>query len=171
MKITNRPGTTLLALLLVSPVHAQLTPNPPPAARPVTGPGLQDSLRLAQAILAACATKGFPVSVSVVDSAGQAKVSLAADSSPGRTLTAVRKAATAVAFRLAGSQLTRRVADDRELAKQLATNPEYNAHAGSLPLWSNGQLLGAVGVTGAPSHEDDEACARAGVAQSPYQSL
>ncbi|MCU7857929.1 MAG: heme-binding protein, partial [Candidatus Thiodiazotropha sp. (ex Lucinoma borealis)] len=35
--------------------------------------------------------------------------------------------------------------------------------AGGLPVQAGGQLLGGVGVSGAPSGETDEACAQAGV--------
>ncbi|MBV2091917.1 MAG: heme-binding protein, partial [Candidatus Thiodiazotropha sp. (ex Ctena orbiculata)] len=37
--------------------------------------------------------------------------------------------------------------------------------AGGLPVQAGGQLLGGVGVSGAPSGETDEACAQAGIDQ------
>jgi uncharacterized protein GlcG (DUF336 family) len=37
--------------------------------------------------------------------------------------------------------------------------------AGGLPIEAGGQLLGAVGVSGAPAGETDERCARAGIAK------
>jgi uncharacterized protein GlcG (DUF336 family) len=35
---------------------------------------------------------------------------------------------------------------------------------GGLPIFRNGQIEGACGVGGAPSHEQEEECARAGIA-------
>jgi len=166
------------AAVLATSVQAQNAPAgaaaPPANAGPPTGapppntaitPSLQSALALAQSALAACKAKGFAVSVSVVDSAGLAKVTLGADGSPGRTATSVRKAATAAAFNAPGSELEARAAKDKDFAAKIATNPDYNDHPGSLPLQVGGTLIGGIGITGAPTHEEDEACARSAVTQ------
>lgn len=142
---------------------AELPFGPPP--KPARGPNLATALALAQATLSECAARGIAVSVSVVDSAGLAKVTLGADDSTGKTQTSVRKAATAVAFKAKGSELERRASTSAEFAAQIAANPEYNAHPGSVPLWIGGELVGGIGVTGAATHQDDEACAAAALAK------
>ncbi|MFT3907301.1 MAG: heme-binding protein [Steroidobacteraceae bacterium] len=172
----------IAAAVLATSVHAQNAPagdpgkgaaapanaGPPSGAPPLNTavtPTLQSALALAESALAACKTKGFAVSVSVVDSAGLAKVTLGADGSPGRTATSVRKAATAVAFNAPGSELEARAAKDKDFAAKIAANPDYNDHPGSLPLLLDGKLIGGIGIGGAPTHEDDEACARSAVTQ------
>ncbi|MFT3790950.1 MAG: heme-binding protein [Rudaea sp.] len=114
---------------------------------------------LAQGAIAACRAQGYTVSVSVVDSAGLAKVTLGADSI-GRTLTTVRKAAAATAFAVPGSELEARAAKDAAFAAEVAADSRYNIHTGSLPIRVGGEVVGGIGLSGAPTHEQDEACAR-----------
>ena len=142
-----------------APPAAATTPAGPPP-KPAYTPDLKSSLALAEAAMSACKAKGYSVSVSVVDAAGQAKVTLGSDGSAGRTVTSVRKAATAAIFKAPGSQLEARARTDSELAAKLAS-PDYNDHPGSLPIEQQGKIIGGIGVTGAPTHEEDEACARA----------
>jgi uncharacterized protein GlcG (DUF336 family) len=120
------------------------------------------ALAMAQRALAACQAKGWAVSVSVVDKAGGARATLVADGSFGLSATAVRKAATAVAFQAPGSELEQKARTDPVLAAEL-TKPEYNAHSGSVLVRIDGRIVGGIGVSGAPTHEGDEACARAGL--------
>ncbi|MFT4257628.1 MAG: heme-binding protein [Pseudoxanthomonas sp.] len=129
---------------------------PPPPAKTLT---LESALVLAQGAISACQAQGYTVSVSVVDSAGLAKVTLGADS-VGRTLTTVRKAAAATAFEAAGSELEARAARDAQFAAKVAADNRYNIHAGSLPIRVGGEVVGGIGLSGAPTHEQDEACAR-----------
>jgi uncharacterized protein GlcG (DUF336 family) len=42
--------------------------------------------------------------------------------------------------------------------------PRVTALAGAIPIEAGGSLLGAIGVSGAPGGEADEACAKAGLA-------
>ncbi|MGC3982347.1 MAG: heme-binding protein [Steroidobacteraceae bacterium] len=149
---------------------AQAPPAAPPAGAPaakaVRGPSLDVALAMAQAALAACKSRDAAISVSVVDAAGQAKVTLAADGSPGKTSTSVRKAATAVAFKASGSEMEAREKTDKEFAAKIAANPnDYNDHAGSLPLKVGGEVIGGIGISGATTHEIDEACASEAVAK------
>lgn len=167
MKLSAKLSAVTAAVIIVSAVNAQTSPPAgAPVAKPVRGPTLDVALELAQATLAACKAKGQAVSVSVVDSAGQAKVTLAADGSPGKPATSVRKGATAVAFKAPGSELEVREKSDKEFAAKIAANPnDYNDHAGSVLLKVGSDIIGGIGVSGAAAHETDEACAKEAVAK------
>jgi uncharacterized protein GlcG (DUF336 family) len=45
----------------------------------------------------------------------------------------------------------------------LRSNPRVLAIGGGLPIEGKGSLLGAIGVSGAPGGEADDACAAAGI--------
>jgi uncharacterized protein GlcG (DUF336 family) len=46
----------------------------------------------------------------------------------------------------------------------LRSVPRITALAGGIPIEAGGSVLGAIGVSGAPGGEADEACAKAGAA-------
>ena len=162
----------LLAVLLMpdSPLHAQ-TPsdaqslaNPAPRPKAARGPSLTVALDMAQAAIAACAEKGDAISVTIADSAGDAKVTLAADNSGGRSSTSLRKAASAAIFKASGTEIAAREKADPAFAAKIAAAPTvYSDHPGSLPLRVGTQVIGGIGVAGAPSHERDAACAQAAI--------
>ncbi len=54
---------------------------------------------------------------------------------------------------------------DKALADRIAADQTLITWAGGLPLSVDGQVIGAVGVSGAPGGEKDEACATAGLAK------
>ena len=141
-------------------VAGQRTP-PPPAAR---GPALDLALEAAQTALAACTANGYKVGVTVVDSAGISKVVLAADGAIPRAIdSGAGKAFTAITFKTSSAAVAKQVETDKELAARLAADPKQRARAGALPLIVAGEIIGAIGVGGAPGGEKDEACASAGV--------
>jgi uncharacterized protein GlcG (DUF336 family) len=124
----------------------------------------ETALQLAQATLKACRDKGYQVAVAVVDRAGTPQVMLrdryAGAHTPG---TATRKAWTATSFR----------ADTLSLAEETqAGKPQSGVRfvdnalmlGGGVLVEAAGSMVGAVGVSGAPSGEQDDACAKAGVA-------
>jgi uncharacterized protein GlcG (DUF336 family) len=124
----------------------------------------ETALELAQATLKACREKGYQVAVAVVDRSGTPQVMLrdryAGAHTPG---TATRKAWTATSFR----------ADTLALAEETqADKPQSGVRfvedalmlGGGVLVEAAGSMVGAVGVSGAPSGEQDDACGRAGVA-------
>lgn len=121
------------------------------------------ALELAQAALKKCRDDGFQVAVVVVDRFGQPLVMLR-DRFAGLPApdTATGKAWTAVGFRANTSDLAKSVETGR-LSAGLARLPRVVMLAGGLVIESGGTLLGAVGVSGAPGGDKDEACAKAGL--------
>jgi uncharacterized protein GlcG (DUF336 family) len=123
----------------------------------------ETALELAQATLKACREKGYQVAVAVVDRAGTPQVMLRDRYAGAHTpSTATRKAWTATSFR----------ADTLSLAEETqAGKPQSGVRfvenalmlGGGVLVEAGGSLVGAVGVSGAPSGEQDDACAKAGV--------
>ena len=69
-----------------------------------------------------------------------------------------QKAYTAANFSVATSDF------ESQAGSSLANVPGLMMGAGGVPVEAGGTIYGAVGVSGAPSGETDEACAKAGVA-------
>ena len=121
------------------------------------------ALELAQATMTSCREAGFQVAVSVVDRFGVSQVMLRDRfAGPHTPETARRKAWSAVSFRT----------DTQELSKlTMAGQPQSGVRfvgeammiGGGVPIEAAGSLVGAVGVSGAPGGEADDACARAGI--------
>ena len=126
---------------------------------------LDTSLNLARAAIDICQAKGFAASASVVDAQGVVKVTLRADGQIKPPVAAPKKAATAVAFDQAGSEMEPREKTDPTFAATLAAHPDiYNDHPGSLPLHKDGVLVGGLAVADVP-HDVADACAREAAAK------
>ncbi len=82
------------------------------------------------------------------------------------TAIAKDKAHTAVSFGFGTHLWQQRLADKPHLLTGLTQRPDMVLFGGGLPIKHNGQLVGAVGVSGA-SEAQDQACAAAGIAAIP----
>jgi len=139
--------------------------GPPPWSRGplAAGPSLAAATKAAQTAIAVCASTAHAlIGVSVLDSIGQPKVTMAADGARGwHIYNATRKALTAVGF----SEPSSKVAADLgkpEVAARI--KPNMTTMAGAVPLMAGSRLMGAIGVSGAMGGEQDEKCAAAGAA-------
>ena len=135
------------------------------------GPNLKLAIAGARAAIAACAAQGYRVGVTVIDSAGEARAMLTADGSDGsHVFVAMRKAITALAFQMPSSQADTEVHQDKTLLKRVT--PAMFVEGGALPIRLNGQVIGAIGVSGAagaPIGHQDEVCAAAGLKKLQMQ--
>ncbi len=125
---------------------------------------VEAAFKVAHAAIAACKANGFDISVVVVDRNGLVRLSVRADSaSPHNFELARRKAYTARTFRRSSASWAKRMADEPEMSgqKNLA---EVIPLGGGLPIDAGKDTIGAVGVSGAPGQDKDEACAAAGIA-------
>jgi uncharacterized protein GlcG (DUF336 family) len=142
---------------------------PPESTAP--GPKLKLAIAGARAAVAACAAQGYRVGVTVIDSAGEARAMLTADGSDGsHVFVAMRKAITALAFQMPSSQADTEVHQDKTLLKRVT--PAMFVEGGALPIRLNGQVIGAIGVSGAagaPIGHQDEVCAAAGLKKLQMQ--
>ena len=147
-----------LVCALVSPASAQLiTEKSLPMAMAVT---------IAQTAAETCKGQGYRVSVTVVGRDGEVRVALRGDgTSPHTFENSRRKAYTARTFRVSSAEFAKRLADPARAPNTQAqsTLPGVIALAGALPITVGEEVIGAVGVSGAPGGERDEACAKAGI--------
>ncbi len=122
----------------------------------------------AWAALRDCRTKGYSVAVAVVDRGGNVQALLRDRlAGPHTVETAIRKAWTANSFRQSTAELASMLREGR-IPNQVQHNPGALLVGGGLPVEAKGQIIGGIGVSGAPpgkSERDsiDGACAQAGV--------
>jgi uncharacterized protein GlcG (DUF336 family) len=124
---------------------------------------LRLELEAAQAVIQACAAKQYHVSVVIVDLAGNTKLVLVSDGGNyANADSARRKAYTAVMFRQPTSKLVEMMAANPGAPPPGDGNPTMLFLWGGIPIVAQGEVVGAIGVGGSPSHQDAE-CAQAGV--------
>ena len=151
----------LLATLLTLVAELALTQSTTYTARLLTP---ETALKATLAALEDCRKRGYQVAVAVVDRSGVAQTMLRDRfAGPHTVATAINKGYTAISFRV----------DTLELAKQTQPGmpssgvrmiPNVIAVGGGVLIQAGGSTLGAIGISGAPTGEADEACARAGIA-------
>jgi uncharacterized protein GlcG (DUF336 family) len=125
---------------------------------------LETAVKAAQAALKKCRDDGYQVAVAVVDRMGVAQVMLRDRfAGPHTPATARGKAWTAVSFRTNTGDLAN-VTQAGKPQSGVRNRPGVVAIGGGLVIEGAGSLLGAIGVSGAPGGEADEACAAAGIA-------
>lgn len=118
----------------------------------------------AEAALARCDKDGYTATVAVVDRAGHALVLYRNGlAGPHTVQTAINKAASAVSFRTDTTDLARESQSGRA-ASGIRALPNVVAVGGGLMIRAKGALVGAIGVSGAPNGDADDACAKAGIA-------
>jgi len=123
----------------------------------------ETALIAAQAAMAACRAQGFQVGVAVVDRAGLTQVFLRDRFAGAHTVdVATNKAWTAASFRTSTLEL----AAESQAGKPMSgirSTPRMLAVGGGLMIEGGGSSFGAIGVSGAPGGEADDACAKAGI--------
>ncbi|HEX7055407.1 MAG TPA: heme-binding protein [Burkholderiales bacterium] len=160
--MTMRPLASAFAALLLAaaawPAAAQ-TSGRQPVLVSIKRMSLDTALKAARAALEACRKEGVQVAVTVIDRGGHAQAVLRDVLAPDLTLAVSRgKAYAAMSFVTPTSQLEARFA-------RPYGPPSLNGAviaAGGLPIRAGGELVGAIGVSGAPSGQVDERCAAAG---------
>ncbi len=120
---------------------------------------------IGEAALAACQAKGFHTTVAVVDRTGLLMVLLRDEQASTQTIEmARRKAYTARMFRTTTAEFQKRTEPGMPYAGQRDL-PDILALSGGVPIQAAGETIGAVASSGS-SLEDDDACAKAGVAKA-----
>jgi uncharacterized protein GlcG (DUF336 family) len=157
MTVRNLLAATAIASLLASSAAAQ--------EALVTYKSLSPELALdlARATLADCRKRGFQVSVAVVDRFGITQVLLRDRfAGPHTVSTASGKAWTAASFRTSTTELNA-ISQPGMMQAGIRNLPGAVIVGGGVTVEAAGSLLGAVGVSGAPGGDADEACAKAGI--------
>lgn len=123
---------------------------------------LELSTQAAMAAIKKCHDDGFKVSVAIVDQAGLLKVQLKADGAGPHTLdSSRRKAYTANSLRDSTHKYAVLVAQKPELQSLTRLNDNILLLGGGFPVKIGGEVVGGIGVGGAPGIEFDEVCASA----------
>ena len=150
--------TVVIGLILASPATAEESPF-------VEFKVLKTSvaLELAQAVLEDCRAKGFQISVAVVDRFGVEQGILRDRfAGPHTPDTARRKAWTAATFRTNTTELAGLIREGT-LTNGIRDVTNALVLGGGLRIDAAGTMVGAVGVSGAPGGDADDACAQAGI--------
>lgn len=120
---------------------------------------LETAQSIAQATIAECRKQGYQVSATVVDRNGIPQVMLRDTLGPPVSIAISKdKAYTSANFTAPSGGL------DRMKDSPLYHRDGLTMTAGAVVIEAAGQVYGAVGVSGAPGGEIDEACAKAGLA-------
>jgi uncharacterized protein GlcG (DUF336 family) len=123
----------------------------------------ETALSAARAALEHCRKAGYQVAVAVVDRSGVPQVMLRDRFAGTHTVKiAIDKAWTAASFKIPTSDLAKETQAGMPMSG-LRSHPRVLAIAGAQPIEAGGSLLGAIGVSGAPGGEADDACAAAGI--------
>jgi len=117
--------------------------------------------------VAACAAKNYAVTAAVVDLDGVRQAVLRGDGAPIHTLdNAFYKAYSSASLTLARKEDSTFAVAER-MAKNPATTvpqtplPNVTYARGGVAIMANGNIIGGLGVSGAPGGQFDEECARA----------
>ena len=119
---------------------------------------------IAEATIAECKSKGFHTAAAVVDRAGQILVILRDEQATAQVAEmARRKAFTARMFRMTTAEFQKRTTPDSPIAAQRDI-ADILALSGGVPIKAGDETIGGVGSAGSTLEQDD-ACAKAGVAR------
>ncbi len=159
MKIIKTSSAILLALFISNLSFSQTPVSKSKInSLKVNRLSLDSASDLAMAAIAACRKLGIQVGVTVVDRNGLVQISVRDTLAAPLTLKISQlKAYTAANFNVHTSQLT------RQAKSPLAHVDGLMMTAGGIVIKVGGKLLGAIGVSGAPSGAADEKCANAGI--------
>jgi uncharacterized protein GlcG (DUF336 family) len=130
---------------------------------------LELAVKAATKGIATCASNGYPVSAVVIDPSGVIKLEAKGDHSTVHTTTsAFRKAYTVVTFgpifRFDASSAFAALVAKNPNGAALAALPDIAPLAGGVAIKAGDEIIGALGVSGSPGGDKDEACAHTGVA-------
>ena len=147
-------GMVGLGLAVTAPADAQLL-----ARKDLS---LAAALAIATTAADLCKSQGYTVSVTVVGRNGEVILQMRGDNAPPHTVeNSFRKAYSARTFRVPSGELVQRVKDNPTAPFVHLSN--VVAAQGALPIKAGDDVIGAVGVSGAPGGEKDEVCAKAGI--------
>jgi len=152
-----------ICLVAAPSVQAQ---SKPAVLRPTirfTSLSLEAAQLAAQAALADCRKRGATVAVVVTDRFGLA-LALLRDPLAGMHTpdTATRKAWTAISFKSGTTDLLPQTGPATASAG-IRMLPQVAVLGGGLLIQASGSIVGAIGVSGAPNGDMDDACAKAGI--------
>ena len=117
----------------------------------------------ATAALEQCRKNGFHVTVTVLDRTARTRVVLHDDGANPHTIeNSLRKAYTSLTFRTPSGAFGKRITSTPTGAGALHLDKVTSAE-GALPIMAGKDIVGSIGVSGAPGGDKDAVCAQAGL--------
>ncbi|HTE15599.1 MAG TPA: heme-binding protein [Burkholderiales bacterium] len=121
------------------------------------------ALEMATAALESCRKGGYRVAVTVLNRAGRTKVVIHDDGAGPHTLeNSLRKAYTSLTYRVPSGEFGKRMASTPPPHSAMVLD-KVTAAEGALPVMSNKEVIGSIGISGAPGGHLDAACAQVGI--------
>jgi len=122
------------------------------------------SLAIIQGALEQCTKDGYKVSVTIVDRAGNVAAQVRGDGTSPHTMEFSRLKAYTARIRNQPSLQVMKLLEDpaNSYIRQI---PGLVGVGGGVPIHAGNEVIGGVGVSGAPGGEKDEVCANAGIAK------
>ena len=157
MKKTTQIAALVLACL-AGAANAQ-------AVRTERNMSLDLANQIAASAVASCAANGYAVSATVVDRAGGVRAVQRADNAGPHTLGASQQKAFTSASAKNSTLAIMEGAQKNPGAANLGQIPGFLLLGGGVPVKMGNEVIGAVGVGGAPGGHLDEQCAVAGIAK------
>jgi uncharacterized protein GlcG (DUF336 family) len=117
----------------------------------------------ATAAVSFCKEKGWNASAAVVDRAGQLKVLIRGDGAGPHTIDTSRRKAYTSASARANTTAMMENSQKNPLAANLTQIDGFLLLGGGMPIRSGNEVIGAIGVGGAPGGQLDDQCAEAGI--------
>jgi len=157
MRLVSLALLASASILVIAPAGAQA---------PLTEKNVSMAMSLAiiQGALDQCTKDGYNVSVTIVDKGGNVAASVRGDGTGPHTMEFSRLKAYTARTRNQTSLQTMKLLEDPANAfiRQI---PGVVGVGGGVPIRAGTEVIGAVGVSGAPGGEKDEVCANAGIAK------
>jgi len=117
---------------------------------------------IAQTAIQTCKAQGYAVSAHVLGRNGEVLVSMRGDDTAPHTLeNSFKKAYTSRAQRIPSGKFAENVKGNPNAGALHLTN--MMPAQGALPIMIGEEVIGAIGVSGAPGGDKDEACAKTGI--------
>jgi uncharacterized protein GlcG (DUF336 family) len=158
MKTTRIASLTFAALAASAVFNAQAQ-----AVRTERNMSLELANQLAAATVASCMAGGYNVTAAVVDRAGQLRALQRADNAGPHTLEAAQAKAFTSASAKNNTLAMMETAQKNPAAANLVHIPGFLLLGGGVPVKVGNDVIGAVGVGGAPAGQLDEQCAVAAI--------
>lgn len=152
-------GLLFVFVLGIFPVGASAADLPREAVLP-----LSLATKAASAAVEQCTKDGYQVSAAVVDRAGVVRALLREDGAGPHTVQSSRKKAyTAASLKRPTAELATLIAKMPAVQGLRDMNENILMLGGGLPIIMAGEIVGGIGVGGAPGGHLDVACAQAGL--------
>lgn len=133
------------------------------AVRTEKNMSLELANQIAGATVAACNASGYAVTATVVDRAGTVRAVQRADNAGPHTVAAAQEKAFTSASAKNTTLAMMEGAQKNPAAANLVYIPGFLLVGGGVPIRVGNEVIGAVGVGGAPGGHLDEQCAMAGI--------